>query len=128
MTTFERKVKTFCTRNGLSCKWEPLAYNGCRAEIRTTDWYHHRAILEAARRLKSICVRDWHCGLGGVWEGYVYLQDAADAERIDAIIKEEIQRHDNWWQVYHNCIVDGLDPTTAANRAEALYPTPATVR
>lgn len=128
MTAFERKINAFCTRHGLAYEWQALAYNGCRAVVKTTDWYHHSAVLDAARRLKGVRTRDWSCGLGGVWEGHVYIQDAADAERIDGITKAEMQRHDDWWQVYHNCIVGGLDPTTAASRAEALYPTPAAVR
>lgn len=127
MTAAEKKIITFCTRHGLAYEWQALAYDGRRAVVATLDWPHHMATLEAARRLKSIRVNDWTCDLGGVFEGYVYFQDETDANRIDAITKAKMQRHDNWWNVYHNCIVDGLDPIAAAQRAEALYPTPATL-
>ena len=127
MTLTEKKISAFCARRGLSHEWQVLKCNGRRAVIESLDREQHAATLAAARRLKGIRAKEWTCGAGGVWEGRVYLQDAADGERIDAILAAEYERNQNWNQVYHNCIIDGLDPSTASRRAEALYPTPATI-
>ena len=127
MTVIETKINSFCHRQGLSCKWQDLRCNGRRAVIASIDREQHAATLAAASRIKGVRVSDWTCGAGGVWEGYVYLQDAIDGERIDAILTAEHERNQHWSQVYHDCIVDGLDPSTASRMAEALYPTPATI-
>lgn len=125
MTAAEKKISAFCAKRGLTYEWQPLKCNGRRAVVESLDREQHAATLAAARRLKGIRVKEWTCGAGGVWEGRVYFQDAEDAERIDAILSVEYERNQNWWQVYHNCIVDGLDRHTASSQAEALYPTPA---
>ena len=124
MTAAEKKISAFCARRGLSYEWQALKCNGRRAVIDSLDREQHAATLAAAHRLKDIRVKEWTCGAGGVWEGRVYLQDAADAERIDAILSAEYERNQNWCQVYHDCLVSGLDHSTASRRAEALYPTP----
>ena len=125
MTAAEKKISAFCARRGLAYEWQALKCNGRRAVVESLDREQHAATLAAALRLKGIRAKEWTCGAGGVWEGRVYLQDAADGERIDTILAAERKRNENWCQVYHNCIVDGLDPSTASRRAEALYPTPA---
>lgn len=127
MTATEKKISVFCARHGLAYEWQALKCNGRRAVVESIDRQQHAATLDAARRLKGIRVKDWTCGDGGVWEGRVYFQDAADAERIEAIFETERQRNENWCMVYHNCINDGMDSTAAARRAEALYHTPATL-
>lgn len=124
MTAAEKKISAFCTRRGLAYEWQPLKYSGRRAIVESLDRAQHAAMLTAASRLKGVRVTDWTCSAGGVWEDRVYLQDAADAERIAAALCAEYERNQNWCQVYHNCITDGLDHTTAARRAEALFPTP----
>ena len=125
MTAADKKISAFCARRGLAYEWQALKCDGSRAVIESLDRQQHAATLAAARRLKGIRVNDWTCGAGGVWEGRVYLQDADDADRIHAILTAEYERNQNWCRVYHDCIVDGLDPSTASRRAEALYPTPA---
>ena len=125
MTASEKKISGFCVRRNLSYEWQTLKCNGRRALVESLDREQHAATLAAARRLKGVRVKDWTCNDGGVWEGRIYLQDAADGDRIDAILAAEHKRNQNWCQVYHNCIVDGLDPSTASRRAEALYLTPA---
>lgn len=125
MTATEKKISAFCARRGLAYEWQSLKCNGRRAVVVSLDREQHTATLAAARRLKSVRVKGWTCGAGGVWEGRVYFQDAADGERIDAILSAECERTQNWCQVYHDCIVCGLDPSTASRWAEALYPTPA---
>ena len=127
LTAAEKKISAFCARHGLAYEWQALRCNGRRAVVESIDRQQHAATLDAARRLKGIRVKDWTCGAGGVWEGRVYFQDVADAERIEAILETERRRNENWSQVYHNCIIAGMDSTAAARRAEALYPTPATL-
>lgn len=126
MTAAEKKISAFCTRHGLSYEWQALKCNGRRAVVESLDRDHHADVLAAACRLKGVRVNDWTCGEGGVWEGRVYFQDAADRERIDAILTAESERNQKWWQVYHDCIVDGLDSSTSARLAESFFPTPAT--
>ncbi len=127
MTAAEKKISAFCTRRGLTYEWQALKCNGRRAVVESLDREQHAATLAAARRLKGIRVKDWTCGAGGVWEGRIYFQDAADAERIDAILTAEQQRNENWWTANHYARLSGLDPTAAAHYAESLYPTPATL-
>lgn len=127
LTPAENKIRAFCAQRGLACEWQALKSNGWRAVVESLDREQHAATLAAARRLNGIRVEDWTCGAGGVWEGRIYLQDAAAAERIGAALAAEYNRNCNWWQVYHGCIVDGLDRIAAARQAESLYPTPATL-
>ncbi len=127
MTATEKRIRAFCTRRGLSYEWQALRCNGRRAVVESLDRNHHAAVLKAARRLKGVRVTDWTNSDGGVWEGRIFFQDAADWERIDAILTAEYRRCQNWNRVYHNCIVDGLDSAAASRRAEELYPTPATL-
>jgi len=86
MTAAEKKISAFCARRGRAYEWQALKYNGRRAVVESLDREQHAATLAAARRLKGIRVKDWTCGAGGVWEGRVYFQDTADAERIDAAL------------------------------------------
>lgn len=125
MSPAEKKISGFCARRQLAYEWQPLKCDGRRAVIESLDRTQHAVILTAARRLKGIRTKDWTCDAGGVWEGRIYLQDEADAKRIDAILKAEYERNQNWCQVYHDCIEAGMDTATASARAEALYPTPA---
>lgn len=127
MTTAEKKICSFCARHSLSYEWQALRCNGRRAVLESTDRNQHAALLAAARRLKGIRIKDWTCSDGGVWEGYIFLQDAADGARIDAILAAEYERNKNWCQVYHDCLEAGLDHTTAARRTEGLYPTPSSL-
>lgn len=124
MSPAEKKISGFCARRQLAYEWQPLKCNGRRALVESMDREQHAAILAAGRRLKGVRVKDWTCNDGGVWEGRIYFQDAADGERIDAILKAEHERNQNWCQVYHDCIVAGMPASEASRRAEALYPTP----
>ena len=125
MTKSEKKIAAFCVRHRLSYEWQQLRYDGIRAFVNTVDRYHHAAMLDAARRLKGIRVTERICNGGGVWEGRIYFQDAADAERVDRLCKAESERNNAWCQVYHDCIVAGMDRAEASKRDESLYPTPA---
>lgn len=125
MTTADKKISGFCARRGLAYEWQALQYNGRRAVVESLDRQQHAVTLAAASRLKGIRVTDWTCGAGGVWEGRVYLQDAADAERVKAATAAELQRNENWWHANHYARAAGLDSTAAAQYAESLYPTPA---
>ncbi len=125
MTAAEKKISAFCARRGLAYEWQALRCNGRRAALVSLDREQHAATLAAARRLKGIRVTDWTCGAGGVWEGYIFLRDAADADRIHAILEAERQRVENWWTANHYARAAGLDATAAARYAENLYPTPA---
>ncbi len=127
MTAAEKRISAFCTRRGLAYEWQDLKYNGRRAVVESLDREQHAATLVAARRLKGIRIKDWTCGAGGVWEGRIYFQDAADAEHIDAALTAEQQRNENWWTANHYARLSGLGQTAAAHYAESLYPTPATL-
>lgn len=124
MTEAEKKISAFCARRGLAYEWQPLKYNGRRAVIESLDRYQHESIMAASRRLKGVRATEWTCCYGGVWEGRIYLQDAEDGARINAILAEEYARSNKWNQVYNACIVSGMDPSTASRHAESLYPTP----
>ena len=127
MTAAEKRISAFCARHGLAYEWEALRCNGRRAVVESLDRQQHAATMTAARRLRGVRVTDWTCGAGGVWEGRIYFQDAADAERINAILTAEYKRNENWWPANHYARASGLDSTAAAQYAESLYPTPATL-
>jgi len=127
MTATEKRMDAFCIRHHLEYKWQPLRFDGRRAVIETQARNHHADVLGAARRLKGVRVDQWTCSDGGVWEGYIYLQDAAEAERINTILMAERERNEKWWMVYHDDIVSGKDKDTAIQHAESLYPTPKSV-
>lgn len=124
MTPFEKKVCAFCNRHKLNYWWRNLQWNGLQAVVQTMDSQHHSIVRDKTRRLKNVRITDWTRSDGGVWDGYVYLQDAADAERVEALTMAEAMRNENWWQVYHDCIEKGMDKTEASRHAEDLYPTP----
>lgn len=125
MTKSEKKISAFCARHGLSYEWQALRFNGKRAVIASLDLKHHEKIMTLAKRLKGISVKNWWNSDGGVWEGYVYLQDASEAEQIHILTCAESTRKDNWWKAYHDCLVSGMDQDAAMRRAESLFPTPA---
>jgi len=124
MTTAEKKISNFCVRRKLGYEWQRLKYEGQRAVIVTLDRVHHDTIWKAAHRLKGIRVTERTCYGGGCFEGFVYLQDAVEADRIDNLLATERERCENWNRVFHDALVCGLDHASAARRAEALYPTP----
>jgi len=126
VTAAEKRISAFCARHRLSYEWQSLKYNGRRAFVESADRSQHAAALAAARRLKGVRVSDWTCGAGGVWEGRIYLQDAADASRMEEAAKIEWEHLENWWAANHNARLSGLEPDAAAQYAESLYPTPAT--
>lgn len=125
MTAAEKKISAFCARNGVEYEWQQLRFDGVRAVITSVDRDQHATIINAARRLKGIRVTDWTCSAGGVWDGRIYLQDAADAERMDEAIMAEEARNELWWAVYSKYMSNGADITTAVQAAERAYPTPA---
>lgn len=122
--TKEQKISAFCARNGLYYEWEELRYNGRRAKITSLDRIHHAAMLAAARRLKGVSVDEWTCSAGGVWEGYIFLQDAADHVRIRSLCAAETERVENWWIALHRAMESGLSHADAQAEAERQYPTP----
>ena len=123
MTAAEKKISAFCTRHRLRFSWQSLKFDGRRAGIPSMDCISHAETLKAARRLKGVRVTDWVV-ISQVFEGHIYIQDAADAERIDFIQKAEQERNDAWWNANHKARLSGMDPIAAAQYAEALYPTP----
>ena len=119
MTAAEKRISAFCARHGLAYEWEALRCNGRRAVVESLDRQQHAATMTAARRLRGVRVTDWTCGAGGVWEGRIYFQDAADAERINAILTAEYKRNENWWTANHYARASGLDSTAASRQAIA---------
>lgn len=126
MTAAEKKISAFCARHRFRYSWQSLKFDGCRAVIPSMDRISHAETLKAARRLKGVRVTEW-VARSQVFEGRIYLQDAADAERIASIQEAEQERNDAWWNANHSARLSGMDPTAAARYAETLYPTPATV-
>lgn len=82
MTAAEKRISAFCTRHRFGYEWQALRCNGRRAVVESLDRNHHAAVLKAARRLKGIRVTGWTNSDGGVWEGRIFLQDAADCEGL----------------------------------------------
>lgn len=126
ITAAEKKISAFCSRRRLSYTWQPLKFNARRAVICTMDRIEHAATLDAARRLRGVKVSQWTApASAGIFSGCVYLQDAADAERMQAAIDAETARSNAWWEANHAARLAGMDFSAAAAYAERLHPTPA---
>lgn len=123
MTSAEKRISAFCARYSVGYKWQALKFGGKHALIATSDRNQQEMIWKAAHRIKGVCIKEWVCAAGGVWEGYVILQDADDAKRIDELQKEEKERVHNWCKVYDECLADGMSYHDASKYAESLYPT-----
>lgn len=124
MKTTNERIAAFCKRHGLTCEWQELKLDGRRAVIRIEeDRQKYEAVLGAARRLKGVKVDTW-VHYGGIWEGIIALQDADMAAQIEAALKAESERVEQWWQTYHEYLTKGLGPNAAAITAERMYPTP----
>ncbi len=59
----EKQIEDFCSRYGLTFKWQPTKYDGRRAVIKSTNRKHHHAIIEAANRLKGVHISEWFCDI-----------------------------------------------------------------
>lgn len=125
ITAAEKKISAFCARRQIAYEWQALRFDGRRAVILCVDLLQYQEITRAARRLRGVEVTTWIAPGPGCFDGCVYLQDAADAERIRAAADAESRRSWAWWQVRHDAIASGLDPAAAVRLAESAYPTPA---
>lgn len=124
MTYFEKKINAFAVRHGINFGWQKMRAGYVRAKIAAMDRRHMDEIEKAARRLKGVKVDSWTCSDGGFFEGYIYLTDAATYEIAHAAAEKEAARNRAWCQVYHDCLVSGMDCAAAMAQAEKLYPTP----
>lgn len=127
MSPAEKRILAFCARRELQYEWQKLRFDGRRVMIHPRDRLEHDNLLTAAKRLKDVHVDEWRArAIFGVYDGVIYLQDAAEAARIGNTLKEEAERVENWWQVYHNCLGEGMSTAEAQRKATALFPDPAT--
>lgn len=98
---FDLTMKRMSKKHGFDFTMQELQFDARRAVIPCESWNELDCIRNVLRRVKSFEVTDWK-RFEGVFEGYVFVMDAAEAEQLRAEQKAERARLEDWWQRYHD--------------------------
>lgn len=99
--TFEERIALIAKRNGLCLKWQPLKFGFKRAVIECDSFEEFGAAKAIAGKIKDATIDSWLCAAGGVFEGYVYVMNSGNKEKLDEMLSAENRRIEDWWQRYH---------------------------
>ena len=100
-TSFQTRLAAAAARRGLSFSWQPLKYGYQRAVFSCDSFEAFVRIRSLMERMKDASVETWKCDDGNVFEGYVYVMDAAERRTLQAISDAEAAKRNEWWQRYH---------------------------
>ena len=96
----EPKVALLCKKYGMSYRLRPLRFGFERIEIECDSYAILDGLRSELRKIKGAAV-DSACHFMGQFSGRITVLDADDEEELDALLKEERDRIEEWWQRYH---------------------------
>ena len=85
MAGFQTRLAAAAARRGLSFSWQPLKYGYQRAVFPCDSFEAFVRVRSLMERMKDASVETWKCDIGNVFEGYVYVMDAAERRTLQAI-------------------------------------------
>ena len=102
--TLEDRAARICRQENLpNPKVEHLEFGFQRIKLVCRSMAEFDTLLHRAIKLRDVkIVRTWTCFAGGVYEGYIWLMDEADADAYHAKMEEKRAYLEDWWQRYHN--------------------------
>lgn len=98
--SLKKLANDFAAHYGGVLSFEPVRFKGLRAILRFDDYPLFKAAIAATTQYKACFAEHFHY-LPGEFEGYIYLYDAAEYQKIQEKLNEEKNSIESWWQRYH---------------------------
>lgn len=96
----EPKVALKCKKYGFSYMKQDCKFGYERLLIEFDSIADLYGMVNELRKIKGASVR-WDCRSYGGFYGWITVMDEDKREDLDAKLKEEADRLEDWWQRYH---------------------------
>jgi len=96
----EQKVALLCKKYNIGYKAQPMRYGYERLEIYVDNYALLNALNEEFLKIRGVSV-DSVAFFPGKFTGWLYITDKGDMEKMEKLIKNEMDRVEDWWNRYN---------------------------